>query len=59
MNKGDTFMKIWNQPMLEELDLNATAYAPSKGTVVDGSYVSTDTQFTEYTYGPSGSDQPK
>lgn len=47
-------MKNWTEPTLVELNLNATAYAPEKGTTVDGSYVSKDGQHTYYTYAPSG-----
>ena len=47
-------MKTWNQPNLEELEMSATAYAPEKGSRVDGSYVSKDGQHTYFTYAPSG-----
>ena len=52
-------MKKWNQPALEELELNATAYAPEMGSKVDGSYVSKDGQFTYFTYCPSGAEKPE
>lgn len=47
-------MKIWNQPSLEELDLNATAYSPNGGSTEDGMYVSEDGLYHDFTYGPSG-----
>ena len=52
-------MKTWNQPMIEELDLNATAYSPAGGTVIDGSYVSRNGKYDIPTYGPSGQEQPE
>ena len=52
-------MKNWNQPAIEELDLNSTAYAPEKGSKIDGSYVSEDGKYTHNTYCPSGAEQPK
>ena len=52
-------MKKWNQPALEELDLNATAYAPEQGSKVDGSYISTDGKYVHYTYCPSGVEEPR
>ena len=47
-------MKNWTEPTLVELNLDATAYAPENGHVVDGSYVSTDGNYHIPTYGPSG-----
>ena len=47
-------MKVWNVPVLEELDMKATAYSPDNGHRVDGSYVSKDGKHTYYTYCPSG-----
>ena len=47
-------MKKWNNPSLEELDLNATAYSPAGGSRVDGAYNSNDGKFYYPTYGPSG-----
>lgn len=49
-------MKTWNQPALEELNLNATAYAGNPGVVVDGSYTSSDGNYEIPTFGPSGAE---
>ena len=47
-------MKKWNNPSIEELDLNATAYSPAGGTRQDGAYMSNDGHYNYNTYGPSG-----
>lgn len=44
----------WNEAVLEELDINETAYSMMRTTNVDGSYTSNDGKFTSHTYGPSG-----
>ncbi len=46
-------MKVWNNPVVEELEVKATAYNPEGGTKVDGQYVSVDGKYSQYTYGPS------
>ena len=47
-------MKKWNNPSIEELDLNATAYSPAGGNRQDGAYKSNDGKYNYQTYGPSG-----
>lgn len=47
-------MKIWNEPSMEELNVNATAYSPDGGKFVDGTYKSNDGKYIDNTYGPSG-----
>ena len=49
-------MKKWNNPSIEELDLNATAYSPAQGNRIDGTYKSYDGAFTHHSYAPSGAD---
>ena len=46
-------MKKWNNPSLEELNLNATAYNPAGGNRVDGSYKSNDSRYTYDTFASS------
>ena len=50
-------MKKWNNPSIEELDLNATAYSPAGGNRLDGAYRSNDGKYNYPTYGPSGGDE--
>lgn len=49
-------MKKWNNPSIEELDLNATAYSPAKGSRIDGTYKSYDGEFTHHSYSASTGD---
>ena len=46
-------MKKWNAPVVEELDMKATAYHELGGTKVDGEYNSYDGTKHQNTYGPS------
>lgn len=46
-------MKLWHTPSLEELNVNATAYAVGGGSHVDGAYQNTDGSYTRYTYASS------
>lgn len=44
-------MKKWNNPELQELEINATAYAPKGGYTKDGSYTSDDGKYNIPTFG--------
>ena len=46
-------MKQWENPKIQELDINATAYNPKGGFKKDGSYTSEDGLFNIPTYGLS------
>ena len=52
-------MKKWNNPSIEELDLNATAYSPAGGSRLDGAYQSNDGKYKYETFGPSSGNEGK
>ena len=45
-------MKKWNNPAIEEIDLNATEYAPTGGYKKDGFFQGNDNRNVDF-YGPS------
>lgn len=45
-------MKKWNNPAIEEIDLNATEYAPTGGYLKDGTFLGNDKRTVDF-YGPS------
>lgn len=49
-------MKQWNNPTIEEMALNATAYSPDGGARQDGAYTSRDGVFNIPSYGGSDGD---
>jgi len=49
-------MKNWTRPVVEEVDVKVTEYAPEGGTRPDGEYISIDGEFLKYSYGPSSGD---